>query len=247
MNIYYIISFFLIGTYLGNLYNVIGYRLPNKDKIIYPSINDKKNTICLIKLIPVFNYFILRKKSNISVIDFLFEIFSGLLFMVSYLLFGISLECLFSITFISMLLIIIISDYYYMIICDEILIIFGVLLLIEIYFLKGLDGIIYSVISGLISFIIMYLIKKIGDIIFKKESMGGGDIKLLLIFGITLGFPASLFTIFIGAIIALPIAIISLKKTDSHILPFGPFLSIAAILLLLFNTTLTDIFTQLLF
>ncbi len=247
MNIYYIITFFLIGTYLGNLYNVIGYRLPNKEKIIYPSINDKNNKLCLVKLIPIINYFILKKRSSISIIDFLLEILSGILFMVSYLMFGISLECLFSLTFISMLLIVIVSDFYYMIICDEILIIFGIILMIEIYFLNGLNGFISSIISGLISFVIMFFIKKIGDFIFKKESMGGGDIKLLLLFGIVLGFPASLFTIFVGSVLALPVALIGLKKNDSHILPFGPFLSIAAILLLLFDTTLTDIFTKLLF
>ena len=247
MNIYYSIIFFIIGYYLGDLYSVIGYRLPNKDNIIYPSINNSENKINLIKLIPIINYFILKKNKDITILNILFCLLSGILFLVSYLLFGLSLKCLLSITFISMLLIIIVSDYYYMIICDEVLIIFGILLLIEIYFINGLNGIINSVTSGIVSFGIMFLIKIIGDFLFKKESMGGGDIKLLLLFGIVLGLPNSLFTIFIGSIIALPTSIISLKNNDSHILPFGPFLSMAAIILLLFDTTLSLLLKQLLF
>ena len=249
MNIYYCVIFFLIGLYLGDLFSVIGYRLPNKEKIIYPSINEKENRIHLYKLIPLISYFILKKKGykEISVISYLYDLFSGILFLVSYLIFGFTLQCLLSITFISMLLIVIVSDYYYMIICDEIVILFGILLLFEMYLIGGVNGIISSIISGLVSFGVMLLIKLIGDFIFKKESMGGGDIKLLLIFGFVLGLPTSLFTIFIGSIIALPASIISLKTNDSHIIPFGPFLSMAAILLLLFNTTLTNILSSLLF
>lgn len=249
MNIYYICVFFIIGIYLGDLYSIIGYRLPNKERINYPSINGGENKVSIIKLLPIISFFILKKRGTkeISVINLLFELFSGILFVICYLLFGISLQCLFSLTFISMLLIIIVSDYYYMIICDEVLIIFGVLILIEIYFIGGISSFINSLIAGAVSFGVMFLIKMIGDFIFKRESMGGGDIKLLLIFGIVLGLPTSLFTIFIGSIIALPTSIMSLNKNDNHILPFGPFLSMAAIILLLFNTTLTNIISNLLF
>ena len=243
MNIYYTIMFFIIGYYLGDLYSVIGYRLPKKNKIIYPSINNDSNKLCLIKLIPIFNFLILK----IGITNILFCLLSGILFMVSYLMFGISIYCLFVLTFISLLLIIIVSDYYYMIICDEVLIIFGILLLIEIYLLNGISGLINSAIGGIVSFGVMFLIKIIGDFLFKRESMGGGDIKLLLIFGIVLGLPTSLFTIFIGSIMALPVSIISLKSNDNHIIPFGPFLSMAAIILVLFNHTLTHLLNSLLF
>ena len=249
MNIYYTIMFFIIGYYLGDLYSIIGYRLPKKEKIIYPSINGQENIITPLKLIPFIGHYILKIKGNkeVSIVNLLFQILSGILFMVTYLMFNISLQSLFILTFLSLLLIVIVSDYYYMVICDEILLIFGILLLIEIYLINNINGLIISIISGLVSFIIMFLIKKIGDILFKRESMGGGDIKLLLVFGLVLGLPTSLFTIFIGSILALPVSLLSLKNNDNHIIPFGPFLSAAAILLILFNTTLTNIFNTLLF
>lgn len=249
MSIYYSIVFFIMGFYLGNLYSIIGYRLPNKEAIIFPSINEKENKINYYKLIPLFNYFILKRKGykNVSIVSFLFELLSGILFLVTYLMLGLSLNTLFTLTFTSLLLIIIVSDYYYMIICDEVLIVFSILLLIEIYFLKGLNGLLFSLLSAFVSFGVMFLIKIIGDFLFKKESMGGGDIKLLFVFGLVLGLPTSLFTIFIGSIIALPLSIINLRKNTSHIIPFGPFLSMAAIILLMFNTTITSFLRFLLF
>ena len=246
MNIYYICMFAIIGYYLGDLYSNIGYRLPKHEVIRYPSINNSDNKINLIKLIPVFGYFILRK-NGYYITSLLFQILSSILFVVTYLMFGISLHTLFILTFISLLLITIVSDYYYMIICDEILIIFGIILLIEIYLLDGINGLINSLIGGLVSFVVMFLIKRIGDFLFRKESMGGGDIKLLLIFGIVLGLPTSLFTIFIGSLIALPASIITLKGNDNHIIPFGPFLSMIAIFLILFNSTITNLLKDMLF
>ena len=246
MNIYYICMFAIIGYYLGDLYSNIGYRLPNGDVIKYPSINNSDNKINLIKLIPIISYFLLKKDSY-NVTSLLFQILSSILFVVTYLIFGLSMHTLFILTFISLLLIIIVSDYYYMIICDEVLIVFGIILFIEIYFMNGINGLINSLIGGVVSFIVMFLIKKIGDFLFKKESMGGGDIKLLLIFGIVLGLPTSLFTIFIGSLIALPASIVTLKGNDNHIIPFGPFLSMSAIFLILFNSTITNLIKDILF
>ena len=78
----------------------------------------------------------------------------------------------------------------------------------------------------------MFLIKKLGDLLFKKESMGGGDIKLLAVFGLVLDWPLALISIFVGSLIGLPIALIICLRKNEHILPFGPFLGIGAILIL---------------
>ena len=63
--------------------------------------------------------------------------------------------------------------------------------------------------------------------------MGGGDIKLLAVFGLMFGFPMAIVSVFLAAIIGLPISLIFLKKNSSHEIPFGPFLAIAAILIVL--------------
>ena len=90
-----------------------------------------------------------------------------------------------------------------MIIPDEVLIVGGILLVIELIIKNGLN-VWVNILNGLIAFIIMYLIKKFGDFLFKKESMGGGDIKLMSLFGLVLGWQLSIISIFIASFIGLP-------------------------------------------
>ena len=98
---------------------------------------------------------------------------------------------------------------------------------------SGINGIINALIHAVIMFLIMFTIKKIGDIMFKKESMGGGDIKLMFIYGLVLGWPTSCMSIGLAAFIGLPVSLILLKKNNNHEIPFGPFLAVSAIILVL--------------
>ncbi len=239
MQLYFIISFFVIGTIFGSFYNVVGYRIPKGESIIFPPSHCTKcnHKLGPLELIPIISYIFLggkckNCKNKISCFYPIFELFSGLLFALSYIIFGLSLECLLSIVFISMLLIIIISDYQTMIIPDSILIVFGVLIIVIKYFIVGYPSILYSLLDGVIAFIFMLLLKLFGDFIFKKESMGGGDIKLMFIFGVMFGYAISIFSVFIAAVIGLPISLILLKRNKSHEIPFGPFLAVAAIVIL---------------
>ena len=130
-------------------------------------------------------------------------------------------------------MILIVSDYYYMIIPDQVLITGIVLIGLEILGIYGFKTFVESLGNGVIAFAIMYLIKRFGDYLFKKESMGGGDIKLLFLFGMVLGVPVSIISIFLASFIALPISLILLYRNGTNIIPFGPFLSVAAMILFL--------------
>ena len=87
----------------------------------------------------------------------------------------------------------------------------------------------------------MYLIKVLGDKAFKKESLGGGDIKLMFLFGLVLGFPMSIITIFLATFIAFPIALIILFSHKDNIIPFGPFLSMAALIIFVSKFEFLDV------
>ena len=252
MDVSMCIGLFLLGTILGSFYNVVGYRLPKGESIITPPSHcpNCNHRLGPLELIPILS-FILQGgkckncKTKISWFYPLFEAFCGLLFVLSYISFGLNLELIIVLTFISMLIIIMVSDYNYMIISDEVLVFFGVLILIEKIFINGIKSIPYALLSALIAFVVMFLLKKMGDIIFKQESMGGGDIKLLAIFGLMLGFPNAIISIVAGAFIGLPISLIAVNTTKSHVVPFGPFLALGAILILLIHFDLGS-FIQLL-
>lgn len=240
MLLYFLICFFILGMVLGSFFNVVGDRLPNGESIVSPSSHCPhcKHKLTAIELIPIVSYLIQggkckNCKNKIPIIHPVFELGCGIIFALTYLSFDITIELLIALTFISMLLIIIVSDIKYMIIPDEVLIITGIILFIEIASIYGLKVLGLSIINGLISFTIMFLIKKLGDFMFKKESMGGGDIKLLFFFGLIFGWQMSIVAIFIGSIVGLPISLLILYKKSTHEVPFGPFLSIGAIIVLL--------------
>ena len=76
---------------------------------------------------------------------------------------------------------------------------------------------------------------------FKKESLGGGDIKLMFFFGLVIGLPLSVVTIFVATFIAFPIALFILFSRKDNMIPFGPFLSMAAILILISKVNIDEI------
>jgi len=248
MTLYYAVITFIFGLVLGSFYTVVGERMPEGKSIITPPSHCPNcgHVLKFYELIPVFSFIFLRGKcskckSKIPVLSTLIELLTGILFLISFLVFGISIKFFIALVFISMLMIIIVSDIRYMLIDDEILIIASILIFILSIFEYGIKVALFNVLYGIICFIIMFLIKILGDFIFKKESMGGGDIKLMFVFGLTMGIPLSIASIFLASFIGLPISLIMLKKNSSHELPFGPYLSIAAIILFLSQIDIVNI------
>ena len=87
--------------------------------------------------------------------------------------------------------------------------------------------------SGIFAFAGMYALKMLGNFIFKRESMGDGDIKLMALVGMVIGLKKTVLSLFLAAYLGLPYAIyIMVKKDPNHELPFGPFLSLASLILL---------------
>ena len=236
------LSFFMMGAILGSFYYVVAYRIPKGESIVSPPSHcpNCNHRLGPLELVPIFSYiFQLGRckncKCKISIFYPLFEIFCGLLFGFSYLSYGFSIDLVIVLTFISMIVIIILSDIYYMIISDGVLLFFAVALFVEMIFIYDIKFALMHLVYGLISFLIMYSLKLLGDFLFKKESMGGGDIKLLFVFGLMFGWQMSLVSIFLAAIIGLPISLLMLKKSEDHVLPFGPYLGLSAILIVLFK------------
>ncbi|MEG2322669.1 MAG: prepilin peptidase [Bacilli bacterium] len=243
-----ILGLFIMGAFLGSFYNVVAYRLPKGESIVYPSSHcpNCNHKLSPWELIPIFSFLIqggkcTKCKKKISWFYPIAEILCGLLFVLAYLSFGISLDLIIALTFISLLIIVILSDYYYMIIEDSVLIVFGLLLMMEIFFIHGFNALVSSIISGVIAFAIMYLLKLFGDFLFKKESLGGGDIKLMFIFGLVIGSYMAIISIFLAAFIALPISLIILKLKKNHEIPFGPFLSVGALIIFLTHIDINTI------
>ena len=86
-------------------------------------------------------------------------------------------------------------------------------------------------------FALMYTIMIIGNKVLKKECLGGGDIKMMFVFGLILDPLLGTLSIFLGSFIALPISLLLLYKNEEPAIPFGPFLLVA--LAIIYFTKLT--------
>jgi len=248
MELFYKIMFFIFGCVMGSFFHVVATRLSNDESIVTPGshchICNKK--LVWYELIPFISFVIQKGKSrccnqNLPISYLIVEVITGSLFTVSYKVFGFTPELLINLIFLSGMIIVIVSDIEYMIILDEVLTISSVTIVILNLIFFGLKITALNVGNAIGAFLLMLLVKFIGDFIFKKESLGGGDIKLMFLFGLVIGLPMSVVTIFLATFIAFPIAIYVLLRRKDNMIPFGPFLSVAAIILLISKINLNDI------
>ena len=263
--IIYSIMIFIIGICFGSFFNVVGYRLPNNMSISFPPSHctNCNHKLGIFELIPILSYIFQggkckHCKSKISCFYPIFEFLTGVLFVICYLVFKDEypeiLNIIYAMLFISSLIIIIISDIKYMIIPDEVLIFFGVILvilkMIIIYklnpsntFLDMGYEFVFILIDGIIMFIFMYLVRLLGNAMFKKDSMGGGDIKMMTFISLIIGWKLAIVVVFLASFLALPVAIINVYRKGEHMLAFGPYLAVSALILFLtrvdFNTLIS--------
>lgn len=233
MDLLHLIIFFILGTINGTLFTLIGLRLPENKKIF----SKRKCKKCsyelkLVDKIPLLSYIFNRGRCPYchGKVDILFpymEFFTGLLFAVSYYSFGFGYELLLAIGMIALLMIVVVSDLTYLIIPDEVLIVVSMYFIIIQLFNLGLNSTILKILGGLFLFIVMYMIMLIGNKVFKKESLGGGDIKMMFVFGLVLDPLLGTLSIFLGSLFALPMSLYLMKRNNEKVIPFGPFLLIA--------------------
>lgn len=252
MEIFYSLWLGVIGAILGSFLACMGYRIPNKIKTTYPSsfCSNCKKSLKWYMNIPILSYILLRGKcyyckKKIGFIYFFCEILCAFLFVLSYQLFGFSLEFCISIILSCALIVTIVSDFLYYYISDRVLIfsLIGVIISM-LFFLKPMDVVI-KVVSGVILFLVMIGIKILGNSMFDKESMGDGDIKLMGVIGTSIGLLNSFISLFFSSVIALIFSIITIKKNKEGVIPFGPFLLIGALLVLFLNDIISPYITEL--
>lgn len=234
---------------MGSFYNVLGLRLPNNMSIIKPSSHcfNCQHPLKGLDLIPILSYLFLRGKcrycgSKISIFYPFIEIFTGVLFAVSYYSYGFSFELGIALTLTSLLMVVIVSDLNYLMIPDSIIVASAVLIIIFTIFITGFKGTLLAISSGIIMFLSMYLIMIIGKLIFKKEALGGADVKLMFVTGLVLKPILGISSIFLASFIALPVSIILMIKNKDNVVPFGPFLVIGLLLIYFTKIDVSDIY-----
>lgn len=243
-----IIFMFILGAIFGSFLLVIGTRLPLKENVITgrSRCDFCKNELKWYELIPIISYLIQAGKCRhchrkINSSHLIIEIIAGFLFVFGYLYFKNIFELLIYIVLILVTILIFVSDFKYMIILDSTWIIGSVAILFIKFISYGWISFLLSVANGIGLLVVMLLIKFIGDKVFKKESLGGGDIKLCFLIGLTIGFRLGLIALIFSAFLALPYALTQIYLNKKNELPYGPFLIAATVIIYIFLDKFTNL------
>ncbi len=182
--------------------------------------------------IPVLSWLLLRGKCRscgmpISPMYPLVELATGLIWACMAWHLGPTLHALGGAVFFAILLGIALTDFRQYIIPDEFTLgglVIGLLLALA----EGMPALGTALLGAAVGFGTLWLVGWAGTALFKKEAMGGGDIKMMAMVGAFTGWPGVLLTIFLGAVIAVLVFIPILLFRRDKLVPFGIFLALGA-------------------
>lgn len=232
---------FFLGTVIGSFLNVCIYRLPQEQSIVSPPSHCPQcgERLRPWDLIPVLSWLFLRGKcrycaSSVSGRYTIVEMLTGLLFLLCFLVVGLSFELIKALIFASFLIIITFVDLDHQLILDRVLIwMAGAGVIINLWIGAPMPGALNMLLAAAAGGGVLLLIA-----VLTRGGMGGGDIKFMAVLGLWLGWPyiimVLLLSFVIGGAAGLVLILFKLRGRKDFI-PFGPFIAIAAFITLLYG------------
>ncbi len=227
---------FILGLIIGSFLNVCIYRIPKKQSIIYPSSYciHCKHKLNFLDLIPVISYILLKGKCRycnnpINIQYPLVEIINLVLYLIILYIFGFTYKFFSYAFFASFLLTIFFIDLNNKTIPNKITLTGFIFILV----FKILESIFYNSFEPLLQSFLGLLVGSLPLLIITilTNGIGLGDIKLMAVIGMWLGFKLTYLTLLIGIISAgltgLILIFININYRKAYI-PFAPFLTTAA-------------------
>ena len=262
---------FGLGLVIGSFLNVCICRIPEKISLLWPAskcVNCSKHIVWYDN-IPILSYLFLRGKCRhcqhkISVIYPIIEIITGVIFLLlfhSVLIISGDLvsDYIFYLVFCCLLIVGSFVDLKFYIIPNEITYTGLVLAPIAGLLCTGfhnlnntlgyfdnsanqwMTSLLASVVGVLVSGGMVLLCGIIGKLILRKDAMGFGDVKLMGVIGGFLGWKLAVATFFLAPFFGLLFGIPRLISRKGNMIPYGPFLSLAAFICLLFKDISVEI------
>lgn len=242
----------IFGAIIGSFLNVVILRLPDENQsIVFPASHCPKCSASLnwYENIPVISYIFLRGKCShckvpISLQYPLVELSMAVLAAALVSSFNLTLTTAGYFLFSAALLVIIVIDIHHQIIPDVISlpgIVLGVVFSLFSASVTWQDSLIGLLLGGGV----LYAVASLYFLLRKVDGMGGGDIKLLAMIGAWLGWQSLPFVIFAssfsGTIVGL-LAMLYQKKGGQTRIPFGPFLSLSALVYTFYSEKILHFF-----
>ena len=246
------IFIFIFGAVIGSFLNVCIYRIPRNESIAFSRsrcVHCKKK-IAWYDNIPFLSYTLLRGKcrsckQKISPRYFLVELISALAFLVLFLNLGVSARFYIYSLLTSVLIAITFIDFEFQIIPDRFSIgglFFGILVSALVpslhHALTWKASAISALLGAFTGAALMYLTGFLGSLAFKKESMGGGDVKLMAMLGAFLGWKMAVLIFFLAPFFGSPAGIYLKFRKKQDIIPYGPYIAMASFVAMIWGQSI---------
>lgn len=252
MTVYFIFITALLGLAMGSFLNCFAYRYASGESVLKGRSHCGLcgHTLSFPDLVPVFSWLFLRGKcrycgEKIPVRYPLTELICAAVYVLVLLRFDVSLEALQYLLLMSLLFTAAVTDLYSGLIPDRLIVIGAVGALAFTLFPWPEDvfgALLRLVINGLSVSLPLLLLVLLYDKLTKKESMGGGDIKLMFLIGLYFDWTLNLLILILACVLGIAFALIRRpKENEKHgqkgAFSFGPALAVSAWLVMLFGET----------
>lgn len=238
-----ILLVFIFGAMIGSFLNVVIYRIPKGESIVFPASRCQscKTPLKWYHNIPIFSWIFLKGKcafcdASIAAQYPIVEFITGLIFTVLYFKLGIVWYFPFVAFSFAALFALVMIDFKYMAVPDSVNIAALLFALIQPDFIHAA---MYAAIAagGL------YLIGLLSSVIARREAMGGADVIVAGTMGALLGFPNFFVALFLSALLAMIPSLVNREKG----VPFVPFLALATLIVYLYSAQATQLLEKLIY
>ncbi len=240
----------IFGLIFGSFLNVLISRIPKDENVAFPASHCPKckTPLKLYHNFPVISWLFLRGKcafcdERISFQYPLVELLSAIIFGAIYLKMGLSYMTFMIAFSFSFLLALSVIDYYHKMVPDSLNLLALTTAIMAATSLQGFilnfqNALLFVGGFALLRFYLSYLIK--------KEALGEGDLMVAGTMGAMLGTQLALMSVFVAAVLALPVMLLMRNETDeSKMVPFVPFLALALFIVYLFDSVFINYWNSL--
>lgn len=243
---YCLVLAFVLGAVFASFLGCMGWRICNGESVLKgrSHCDSCGHALTARDLIPIISY-VKNKgrcaycKAAIAPTNLYGEILLAAVFVLTTLRFDITFELVLMLFFVCILYLISITDIYEQIIPDSALLVAILIRILYFVLIEGFQwkGLLGLLIDGLAISLPLLILVLIMEKILKKEAMGGGDIKLLFVTGMYIGWAENLLAIFFACIIGIVVGMVQMKKQEdeeeSVYFPFGPSIAVGAVISML--------------
>ena len=247
ITMYILTIVFLLGAVFASFLTCMGWRIVKGESVLEgrSHCDSCGHPLGWRDLIPIFSYFARRGRcaycgQPISIFSTVGEILLAVVFVLTTIRFDVSWELVLMLFFVCILYFVSVTDIYDQVIPNGAIITALVVRVIwhgvfELFVSDSPDLMVTVgfLIDGLAVSLPLFFLVLLMEKLWKKEAMGGGDIKLLFIVGLYLGWEKTLLTLLFACIVGIIGGTIQLRRQEGGYFAFGPYIAIAAVLSLL--------------